>query len=149
MEKIGDIVYNARRASGLSQKKLGDLVGVWATYIGQIEKRTRIPSDETIAKIAKVFGFSPEKLLILGYYERADTEQTRSLFREIHKHWDRSEELTLPNLSAQQRTAIKKLYLLWSGTLKNTPSASAILKLCSLHAGKVQNVEDIIKAFES
>ena len=42
---LGEIIREERK-NRFSQRELGDRIGVWDTYIGQIEKDGKIPSDE-------------------------------------------------------------------------------------------------------
>ena len=48
----GERIQKARKAAGLSQKELGEKLGVSASMIGQYENDLRIPKIETLEKIA-------------------------------------------------------------------------------------------------
>lgn len=48
----GKRIQRARKAAGLSQKELGEKLGVSASMIGQYENDLRIPKIETLQKIA-------------------------------------------------------------------------------------------------
>jgi len=50
--RFGEIIKRARTGN-FSQLALGKHIGVWGTYIGQIEKGERIPSDERCQLLAK------------------------------------------------------------------------------------------------
>lgn len=52
---IAEIVA-ARKAAGLSQKKLAEMVGVQQSIIGRIENKSRVPSVETLMKIIAPLG---------------------------------------------------------------------------------------------
>ena len=58
---------------------------MWATYIGQIEKGVRVPSDDLCLQLAKALGLDPAGLLIAAYRERAQTDETRRLFVQMEK----------------------------------------------------------------
>ncbi len=49
---IGQNIKNARKSKGLSQKQLGELLGVSQAAIGQFENEKSTPKIETIKKIA-------------------------------------------------------------------------------------------------
>ena len=78
---FGDMIKQARKGV-LSQKQLGAEVGVWDTYIGQIEKGGKIPSDEICLKLADVLGLDKRKLLLMAYRERA-TGPAVDLFEQV------------------------------------------------------------------
>ena len=76
---FGDMIEKARRGR-FSQQGLGEKIGVWGTYIGQIEKGKRIPSDERCLDLAAVLELDPWALLIHAYRQRARTKEARRLF---------------------------------------------------------------------
>ncbi|MDA0744899.1 MAG: helix-turn-helix transcriptional regulator [bacterium] len=73
------------RKGRFSQQSLGEQIGVWGTYIGQIEKGERIPSEELCLKLAKILELDVRKLLIAAYLERAESSQVRQLFQQMDK----------------------------------------------------------------
>ena len=81
---FGEIIKKARKGK-FSQQTLGRDIGVWGTYIGQIEKGERVPSDERCILLAKALGLDPVSLLISAYRQRAQTPQARSLFSQMEK----------------------------------------------------------------
>ena len=76
---FGDMIERARRGR-FSQQGLGEKIGVWGTYIGQIEKGKRIPSDERCLDLAAILELDPRALLIQAYRQRARTKEARRLF---------------------------------------------------------------------
>lgn len=52
-----------RLRRGLSFAKLGELVGLSAGYMNNLEKGTNEPTDETLVKLAQGLGLEPEWLL--------------------------------------------------------------------------------------
>ena len=67
---FGEIVKKAREGR-FSQKDLGEQIGVWDTYVGQIEKGDKIPSDEICIRLARALELDERRLLLLAYRERA------------------------------------------------------------------------------
>lgn len=80
--RIGDTIKLARKTLGYSQEILGDMAGVYATYIGQIELGKRIPSDEVCSALAYALNLNPNHLLFLAHTERAKGS-TRVLMEQI------------------------------------------------------------------
>ena len=81
---FGDIIKKSRKGR-FSQQALGEQIGVWGTYIGQIEKGERVPSDARCLQLAKALGLDARKLLITAYRERAQEREARSLFQQMEK----------------------------------------------------------------
>lgn len=79
---LGDMIEKARRGR-FSQHGLGERIGVWGTYIGQIESGKRIPSDERCLDLAAVLDLDPRALLIQAYRQRAGTKEARRLFDDM------------------------------------------------------------------
>jgi transcriptional regulator with XRE-family HTH domain len=82
--RFGEIIKRARKGK-FSQQSLGERIGVWGTYIGQIEKGDRVPSDERCHLLAKALELDPQNLLISAYKERAQTRDGRRLFTQMEK----------------------------------------------------------------
>ena len=83
--RFGEIIKQARNGR-FSQQALGETIGVWGTYIYQIEKGERIPSDDVCAYLAKALDLDPQRLLFLAYKERAQkTLEGRRLFSQMEK----------------------------------------------------------------
>lgn len=83
MSTFGEIIREAREGR-FSQKELGDLIGVWDTYVGQIEKGDKIPSDEICVRLAKVLELDERNLLLVAYRERA-SEHAGELFDQMER----------------------------------------------------------------
>jgi transcriptional regulator with XRE-family HTH domain len=79
MEKIremqfAEMIKKARKQADLSQRGLAKLLisskkpdGVWATYVGQIEKGEKIPSDDVCIKLAEVLHLDSDMVLLAAY----------------------------------------------------------------------------------
>ncbi|MCZ6634315.1 MAG: helix-turn-helix transcriptional regulator [bacterium] len=81
---FGDIIKKARTGK-FSQQTLGKQIGVWGTYIGQIEKGERVPSDERCIQLANALELAPLKLLISAYRERSHANEAKALFTQMEK----------------------------------------------------------------
>lgn len=64
---IGEQIRKYRKEAGLSQKKLGEMLGVSQQHIAQYENGKRIPKLETTEKIAVALGVSTTDLLDWKY----------------------------------------------------------------------------------
>lgn len=68
--RFGDKVRDLRKTKGLSQRGLGDLVGVSFTYISKVENEKLdfgdYPSEELIRKLAKALEADEDELLVLA-----------------------------------------------------------------------------------
>jgi transcriptional regulator with XRE-family HTH domain len=68
--RFGERVRDLRIAKGLSQRKLGERLGVSFTYVSKIENEKLdsgdSPSEQLICKIAKAIDVDEEELLILA-----------------------------------------------------------------------------------
>lgn len=84
MSTLGETIKQARENLKMSQKELGQRGGVWDTYIGQIEKGEKIPSDELCLKIAQILGLNGRDLLLCAYIERSGDE-SRELFEQMRQ----------------------------------------------------------------
>jgi len=85
-DKFASLIRRQRTTVGLSQKALAKRIstkknptGVWATYIGQLEKGEKIPSAEVIVSLANALDIDPYLLIALAFRERADTDEEEHL----------------------------------------------------------------------
>ena len=79
------MVHEARLGKSLSQRELGEQLGVWNTYVGQIEKGEKVPSDEKVEKLAEVLELDVTALLLAAYGARAESKEAREIFRKMEK----------------------------------------------------------------
>ena len=56
---------------------------MWNTYVGQIEKGVKVPSDEVVIKLAKVLDLNLNELLLSAYKAKADSAEAQSLFTRM------------------------------------------------------------------
>ncbi len=61
--EFGNKLVSLRKAKGLTQAQLGDLVGVSYRVIAYYEKETQYPPSRLIVPLAKALGISTDELL--------------------------------------------------------------------------------------
>lgn len=68
--RFGERVRDLRTSKGLSQRKLGERLGVSFTYVSKIENEKLdfgdYPSEQLICKIAEALEADPDELLLLA-----------------------------------------------------------------------------------
>lgn len=72
---IGNVIRNFRRSRGLSQEVLSGLADLDRTHYSKIERGLRVPTVETLFKIAHALGVAPHVLIM--EIERAVEAQER------------------------------------------------------------------------
>jgi len=89
---FAEMIKEARKRTSLSQGKLAQQMrtsrrpeGVWPTYIGQIEKGEKVPSDEICIKLAEVLELDSTEVLLAALEARSDSEQTRDLCQKMRR----------------------------------------------------------------
>lgn len=60
---LGARVRIARRSAGLTQEELSEKVGISASFLGHIERGTRVASLETLIGLCNTLNVTPEYLL--------------------------------------------------------------------------------------
>lgn len=63
LKAIGKRVRAARRARDLTQEQLAELVEVSTSFVGHIERGTRVPSLETMWRICKALGLPMDHIM--------------------------------------------------------------------------------------
>lgn len=61
---LGAKIKAARKNQNITQEQLAESCGLSASYIGHIERGTRIPSLETLCKISSLLGISLDYMLL-------------------------------------------------------------------------------------
>lgn len=69
---LGSRVRAARRAMNLTQEELSEQVGISASFMGHIERGTRVASLETLVSLCNVLHISPQTLLQASLTELDD-----------------------------------------------------------------------------
>ena len=87
---FAEIVKEARLKAGFSQRGLAEKLvtaqkpdGVWSTYIGQIEKGDKVPSDEVCIKLSEVLQLDSDEVLLAAYEAKVGSELGRALFGKM------------------------------------------------------------------
>lgn len=60
---LGNRIYQLRKSKNLSQKELGEMVGVSNKAVSKWENGTAIPKTDTLVKLAQILGVSPQEML--------------------------------------------------------------------------------------
>lgn len=91
--RFADLIRDARTKKRLSQRQLGEQIltpgrpkGIWNTYIGQIEKGDKIPSDEICKKFAEVLELDLTQVLLAAYEARVEltgSDEAIGLFQKM------------------------------------------------------------------
>jgi len=63
---LGKTIAGLRNELGLTQKELGEILGLTAEGLAHIESGRRVPSNETWKAIERAFGVPAEALYVLG-----------------------------------------------------------------------------------
>jgi len=93
--RFADLIRDARTRKRLSQRQLGEQIltpgrpkGIWNTYIGQIEKGDKIPSDEICKKFAEVLELDLTQVLLAAYEARVGltgSDEAIGLFQKMRQ----------------------------------------------------------------
>ena len=59
---VGRLIKSYREKANLTQKELGEKLGVTESYISQYERGKRVPKPDTLTRIAEALGVSIETL---------------------------------------------------------------------------------------
>jgi len=61
--KIGENIKEYREKRGLTQKELGNILGISDVMVGQYERGVRVPKHERLEEIARILGTTPTILM--------------------------------------------------------------------------------------
>ena len=64
---LNENLKNIRRSKGLSQEELAQQAGISASFLGHIERGTRVLSVETLMALCNALGVTPNELLGMEY----------------------------------------------------------------------------------
>ena len=93
---IGENIRQARKNAGLTQKELGEKLGISAAAIGQFEKKNSNPHNSTVQKIAAVLEISPLTLY--------DQEQPQNMLQRVSTYTE--------HLSSQETRLLAYFHML-------------------------------------
>lgn len=60
---LGNRIRNSRREMGLTQEELAEKAGISASFLGHIERGSRVASLETLVDLCNLLGVTPQYLL--------------------------------------------------------------------------------------
>ena len=99
---LGNRVRTVRRQQSLTQEQLAEKVGISASFLGHIERGTRVASLETLVAIFNTLNVTPEYLLSASLHtfdqrmpeglserERAKLSEFLRLAQDTVRNWDR------------------------------------------------------------
>lgn len=126
--RFADLIRDGRKKKRISQRQLGEQIltpgrpkGIWNTYIGQIEKGDKIPSDEICKKFAEVLELDLTQVLLAAYEARVEltgSDEAIALFRKmrlvlndpvVQRLLDAEDSIDPQILEALTNTDIRKL----------------------------------------
>ncbi len=99
---LGTRVRAMRRHMGLTQEELAERIGISASFLGHIERGTRVASLETLVSLCNVLQVSPMYLLSaslhsmdgsmpgdLDYQEKAKLSEFLRLAQDTIRNWNK------------------------------------------------------------
>jgi transcriptional regulator with XRE-family HTH domain len=102
MATFGERLRELRKAKGLSQRALADLVGVNFTYLSKIENEkldfAQFPSEELIRKLAAALDADLDDLLLLAQKVPAEIKQRMMEHPEVFRKIAQLDDETLRKL---------------------------------------------------
>jgi transcriptional regulator with XRE-family HTH domain len=100
-QSFADRLRDLRKAKGLSQTDLGQLVGLHYTHVGRYERALSMPAADTLQRLAEVLGVSADYLLEGTSSDAAKADfKDRDLLRQFQE---------VERLSDDEKGVIKKL----------------------------------------
>ncbi len=63
MKRFGEKLHILRKQQGLSQRQLGEMLGISGSHVGAIERGEKTPNATMILKIADTFGVTTDQLM--------------------------------------------------------------------------------------
>lgn len=137
MEKydIGNRIYELRKEKGISQKELGEMLGVSNKSVSKWETGAALPKTETLVRLAEFFDISSEELL---QGTTKDKVTLSTLSAEANRYFLQEELNKRDEIEKSKEAKSRKQYLAISVTLFITIFVlSAVLNISGL-----VNIED-------
>ena len=140
---LAEVIRAARMNQKLSQKALGKLIstaakpnGVWSTYIGQIEKGDKIPSDDVCVELARILYLERDLVLLTAFRDRAEGREARALFdRLLEATNGRPTEFDDPEI----RTLVRRC----------KPWLQALAQIRQAHKGREKDIGGLLSGLAS
>lgn len=125
---IGEKIRSLRKEKGLTQKELGEKLGVSASMIGQYETSVRKPKYETVEKIAAVLGVH-----ITDIVDMSDISPSLNASIPLMENLNAIFKRRLPGetitLSDEERTQMKELAKLISNVSDEVSNSSFLMNI--------------------
>lgn len=132
---FGNRIYELRRSMNMSQKELGEMVGVSNKSVSKWENGTAMPKTETIVKLAEVFKISPLELL----QGKTDDKITLSQLSSQANEFFLKEEISKrDNEKSRSKLVNSKKYLIILCSL----FASVFITLCIINILGLSYIEE-------
>lgn len=80
--KIGKFIAKLRKAKGLTQQQLGDLVGVGGKSVSKWERGINMPDVSIINEVSKILGITSDELLKGEFDKKSTNEEYRKKIRQ-------------------------------------------------------------------
>jgi transcriptional regulator with XRE-family HTH domain len=91
---FADIIRKERKNKGLSQRELGEILGVTQQAVGRWEKKLAFPDTATLPKLAKYFGVTTDYLLSNDEKSSVMKNQSKKP-KDLMKLLDQEQSLTM------------------------------------------------------
>ena len=140
---IAELVRTARMDHKLSQKALAKQIstttkpnGVWATYVGQIEKGEKVRSDDVCVELARILGLDRDLVLLTACRDRSESHETRALFDRL---LDRTKGQSIEFDDPEIRTLVRRC----------KPWLESLAQIRQAHKGREKDVETFLNNLAS
>jgi len=108
---FGERLRELRKAKNLSQRALGDIVGINFTYLSKVESErldfAQYPSEDLIRKLAKALGADVDELLLLAKKIPTDIRERvierPDAFRKIASLDDKALDAVLKDIERKEK----------------------------------------------
>lgn len=77
LDSIGQTIRMLRKNKGFTQEQLAEASEHHPVYISQIERGVKIPSMESVGKLARALDITPEELLYLSFSSEDESGDLR------------------------------------------------------------------------
>lgn len=100
MKTISDLLDALNARTGLSDRKLGPLLGAGEGTVTQWRTGRSFPADEKVPTIAQLLGVQPAYVAAIINGERAKSEETRSMWRDVAAAFSKAAVITVAVITA-------------------------------------------------
>ena len=79
---LGERIRTLRRRNSLTQEQLAEMVGISASFMGHIERGTRVASLETLVALCNTLRTTPQSLLVASLTDKLEDHMPEDLTPE-------------------------------------------------------------------